>query len=357
MPDADQAGRDDTAEGGSLTGYLPPPPHPPDLVFGDPGDFWRREPKRRYIILFVLTLITTTLTGANFYASFVAGFGSRLPNLTVIQLLLHGLWYSIPVLTILGAHEFGHYLACVYYRVNASLPYFLPLPFPPSGTLGAVIRIRQPVPGKRALFDIGIAGPLAGFVVLVPVLLFGVMMSEVGPVGNGGQLEFGEPLLFKLVAWAVLGPIREGQTVYLHPLGFAAWWGMLATALNLFPVGQLDGGHITYAVMGRNSTRVTLVSLVCLVGLTVFASTSWLVWTVLIVVMMGITGPHHPRVWDEDVPLNRERIVLAAVAVVIFILCFTPTPIEIHDLVGGRQEGTAALLRAIRHLPDLRALF
>jgi len=332
------------------------PPVQPRLA--EPDAFWRREPKRRYIVLFLLTLVSTTLAGIGVSLLDVAlqpvvAFKA----LASWQVLGLGLWYSIPVLTILGAHEFGHYLACVYYRVNASLPYFLPLPFPPSGTLGAVIRIRQPVPGKRALFDIGIAGPLAGFVVLVPVLLFGVMMSEVGPVGNGGQLEFGEPLLFKLVAWAVLGPIREGQTVYLHPLGFAAWWGMLATALNLFPVGQLDGGHITYAVMGRNSTRVTLVSLVCLVGLTVFASTSWLVWTVLIVVMMGITGPHHPRVWDEDVPLNRERIVLAAVAVVIFILCFTPTPIEIHDLVGGRQEGTAALLRAIRHLPDLRALF
>src|SRR6188474_2778380 len=207
LPDAEQ---DDTR---SQTFFVPPFPRPEE-----PDEFWRREPKRRYIIWFLLTFASTTLV----FTPIPLDPGFRI-LLDEPGRLLEGLWYSVPVLTILGAHEFGHYLACVYYRVNASLPYFLPLPFPPSGTLGAVIRIRQPVPGKRALFDIGIAGPLAGFVVLVPVLLFGVMMSEVGPVGNGGQLEFGEPLLFKLVAWAVLGPIREGQTVYLHPLGFAAW--------------------------------------------------------------------------------------------------------------------------------------
>ena len=337
--------QDDTR---AVTSFVPPAM--PRLA--EPDSFWRREPKRRYIIWFLLTFASTTLVATPIPLD--PGFSALLQQ---PSLLLQGLWYSLPVLAILGAHEFGHYFACVYYRVSASLPYFIPFPFTPSGTLGAVIRIRQPIPGKRPLFDIGIAGPLAGFVVLIPVLFIGVMMSEVGPVGNGGQVEFGEPLLFKLVAWMMLGPIADGQTVYLHPLGFAAWWGMLATALNLFPVGQLDGGHITYAVLGRNSTRVSLAALLCLVALTVFASTSWLVWTVLIVVMMGVTGPHHPRVWDEDVPLNRERIILAAVAMIVFALCFTPNPIEFHDLVGASHEGSVAGLPILRALPDLRALF
>jgi membrane-associated protease RseP (regulator of RpoE activity) len=341
------------------SGSLPTPEHdetraqtffaPPFPRAQEPDQFWRREPKRRYVIWFLLTFVTTTFAGIG-----VSALDVMLQPIVAYKALAStpvlalGLWYSIPVLLILGAHEFGHYFACVYYRVNASLPYFLPLPFPPSGTLGAVIRIRQPIPGKRALFDIGIAGPLAGFVALIPVLLLGVMMSEVGPMGSGGQFEFGEPVLFKLVAWFVFGPLPEGATVYLHPLGFAAWWGMLATALNLFPIGQLDGGHITYAVLGRHSTRVSLAALVILVGLTVFASISWLVWTVLIVAMMGMTGPHHPRVPDEDVPLNRERIVLAGVAVVVFVLCFTPTPLEIHDLVRGAEPGAVtAFLRPV----------
>ena len=317
---------------GALDAFAAAPSMPPPLL--EPGEFWRREPKRRYIILFLLTLVSTTMVGT---------WASGYPPDVVLgspTLLVHGLWYSVPVLAILGAHEFGHYFACVYYRVNASLPYFIPLPLPPSGTLGAVIRIRQPLPGKRALFDIGIAGPLAGFVVLVPVLFAGLMMSEVVtiPASLHGRLieEYGEPLLLKFFAWTIFGPIAEDQVLFLHPLGMAAWWGMLATSLNLFPVGQLDGGHITYAVLGPLSTRISLITLVCLIGLTIFASVSWLVWTVLIVVMMGFIGPRHPRVWDEDVPLDRSRVILAVVALLVFVLCFTPTPIEVQELVGRR---------------------
>src|SRR5688572_25932716 len=178
--------QDDTR---AVTSFVPPAT--PRLA--EPDSFWRREPKRRYIIWFLLTFITTTLAGLqlgihNIHK--VLGSAALLKEVTSPEVLAIGLWYSIPVLAILAAHEFGHYFACVYYRVNASLPYFLPLPFPPSGTLGAVIRIRQPVPGKRALFDIGIAGPLAGFVVLLPVLLVGVMLSTVGPIGNGGPVEY-----------------------------------------------------------------------------------------------------------------------------------------------------------------------
>src|SRR5690242_353779 len=171
------------------------------IILPPPASVARREPKLRYIILFLLTLATTTLVGAGHWASFVIGFTSQTLAESGLTLLLHGLWYSLSILAILGAHEFGHYYACRYYGVDSSLPYFLPVPpqfF--TGTLGAVIRIRQPIPGKRALFDIGIAGPIAGFVVAVPLLLIGMHLSDVVQIPqhfNGDLLELGEPLLFK----------------------------------------------------------------------------------------------------------------------------------------------------------------
>ena len=314
------------------------PDLPPHLL--ESGEFWRREPKLRYIVLFVLTLVTTTLTGADFYASFAYGFTGNAPaDISITDLILKGFWYSVPVLAILGAHEFGHYFACVYYRVNASLPYFLPFPGFLTGTLGAVIRIRQPIPGKRALFDIGIAGPIAGFVVTVPALLLGMMMSRVivvPPTFRGDVIEFGEPLLLQFMAWLVFGSLPDNETLVLHPMGFAAWFGMLATALNLFPIGQLDGGHISYAVFGRRSTLITLAAVCVLILLSVFVSYSWVVWTVLTVVLLLVIGPRHPSVWDEEVPLDRTRLWLALFALFMFVTCFTPAPVEFSDLVGTR---------------------
>jgi membrane-associated protease RseP (regulator of RpoE activity) len=317
----------------------------PELPSGSPLSwaavevpFWRREPRTRYIVLFLLTLVTTTLVGATHYGGYEVEFTDK-PLEISSALVLHGLLYSIPVLAILGAHEFGHYLACVFYRINASLPYFLPMPFFPFGTLGAVIRIRQPIPGKRALFDIGVAGPLAGFVVTVPVLLVGMTLSKVIPIPgsfSGQVIEFGEPLLLKGFAWLTFGSLPDGHTIVLHPLGFAAWFGMFATALNLLPVSQLDGGHIAYAVLGRKSTALTLGTIICLVGLATLVSSFWVMWTVLLVVMLFALGPHHPRVVDEDIPLDRTRMWLAALSLVVFILCFTPAPIELLDLVPGR---------------------
>ena len=305
---------------------LPPPlyPRPP-------------EPRVRYIVLFLLTLGTTTFVGAEHWASFVVGFTSNTLAESGGALLLHGLWYSLSILGILGAHEFGHYYACRYYQVDSSLPYFLPVP-PPffTGTLGAVIRIRQPIPGKRALFDIGIAGPIAGFVVAVPLLLIGMHMSDVVRIPehfDGDLLELGEPLLFKAATWLTFGHVPDGYTVNMHPMAFAAWFGMLATALNLFPIGQLDGGHISYAVLGRRSTVVTLVMVGCLIGLT-FVSTSWIVWTVLTIGMLVVFGPRHPRTFDEEIPLDRARLWLALFAVLMFVLCFTPTPIGVSDILG-----------------------
>jgi membrane-associated protease RseP (regulator of RpoE activity) len=300
----------------------PVPPRPP-------------RPSRWHLILFLLTVVTTMLAGAEHFASFQIDFGSRAPDLSTTRFLLNGLWYSASILAILGAHEFGHYYACRLYRVEASLPYFLPAPLPLTGTLGAFIRIRQPIPGKRELFDIGIAGPIAGFIVAIPVLLVGMSLSRVTalPADTRGFIELGEPLLFKAAAWLFWGTPPEGYSINLHPMAFAAWFGLLATALNLFPIGQLDGGHIAYAVLGRKSTLVTLGTVACLVGLT-FVSSSWIVWTVLTVVMLISFGPRHPRTVDEDVPLDRTRLWFAVAALVMFILCFTPTPIEPFGVVS-----------------------
>jgi membrane-associated protease RseP (regulator of RpoE activity) len=297
----------------------------------------RPEPKLRYILLFLATFLTTTSSGMLHYEAFLIGFTNQQLSMSLVDLAVRGLWYSVPILLILGSHEFGHYFACRYYRVDASLPYFLPVPLLLTGTLGAVIRIRQPLPGKRALFDIGIAGPIAGFLVVIPVLVLGMYLSKVIPVPpqfTGTVIEFGEPMLFQAATWLRFGSVADGFTVSMHPMVFAAWFGMLATAMNLFPVGQLDGGHICYAVFGRRSTFITVAVVAALVGLT-FWSRFWILWTVLTVVMLIVFGPRHPQVWDEDVPLDRTRLWLALFAFLMFVLCFTPAPIELRDLVPG----------------------
>jgi membrane-associated protease RseP (regulator of RpoE activity) len=252
----------------------------------------------------------------------------------VRSLILRGFWYSGTILAILGCHELGHYFACRYYDVDASLPFFLPAPLPLTGTLGAFIRIREPIPAKRMLFDIGIAGPIAGFVVAVPALFIGLAMSHVvriPPHFTGAEL--GEPLLFKLASWLVWGNPPRGYSINMHPVAFAAWFGLLATALNLFPIGQLDGGHISYSVLGRKSSNVTLTMIAAAIVLTYY-SASWLVWTGLMLVMLAVFGRHHPPVPDEDVPLDRTRMILALVALAMFVLCFTPAPISSLDAIG-----------------------
>ncbi len=282
-----------------------------------------------HALLFVATLVTTTWVGMRYCASFQFFLHGAKADFSFPTLFAGGISYSLALLAILGAHEMGHYLACVHYKVNASLPFFLPVP-PPfiAGTMGAFIKIRAPIRSKRQLFDIGIAGPLAGFVVAVPVLLVGLMLSPVVPVPKGiGADTFADPLLFQLANWLLIGPIRDGMMLAGHPLIFAAWFGCLATSLNLFPIGQLDGGHISYAVFGRHSTKLTYVALATAVALT-FVSVSWMAWTVLIAVMLYALGPRHPRTEDEEVPVGRARIILAVVALIVLVLCFMPKPID-----------------------------
>ncbi len=304
---------------------------PPEYVWLPRRKFQDR--RWLHLLLFVLTVGVTTLVGMDHYASFVSDFGTTPLALDTAALALRGFWYSGTILAILGCHELGHYFACRYYDVDASLPFFLPAPLPLTGTLGAFIRIREPIPSKQMLFDIGIAGPIAGFVVAVPALILGMAMSHVVVFPpNLEGMSLGEPLLFKGAAWLFFGTPAEGYTINLHPVAFAAWFGMLATALNLFPIGQLDGGHISYAVLGRKSSHVTLLMIGCAVVLTWF-SLSWLVWTTMMVVMLFMFGRHHPSTFDEDVPLDSARKWLALFALVMFVLCFTPTPIEPLELI------------------------
>jgi membrane-associated protease RseP (regulator of RpoE activity) len=309
---------------------LPEPPLQP--AFTAPQKFQDRG--WLHLTLLVLTIASTTLIGADHYAAFLSDFLRQPVTLDVAKLLLNGFWYSGTILLILGAHELGHYLACRYYQVDASLPFFIPMPIVLTGTLGAFIKIREPIPTKRMLFDIGIAGPLAGFLFAVPALFIGVAMSPIVEVPDElAGYSLGEPLLFQAAVWLVWGAVREGYSLNMHPMAFAAWFGLLATALNLFPVGQLDGGHISYAVLGRRSTAVTLGSICIAICLTFF-STSWLVWTFLLVAMTLVMGPRHPRTIDEDVPLDPPRFWLAVVALVIFVVCFTYNPIEPTELLG-----------------------
>ena len=308
---------------------LPEPPLPP--VFTSRRKFQDR--RWLHLTLLLLTIASTTLIGADWYVAFLTDFLRRPVSIDRTALLLNGFWYSGTILLILGAHELGHYLACRYYQVDASLPFFIPMPLVLTGTLGAFIRIREPIPTKRMLFDIAIAGPLAGFVFAVPALFIGISMSPVVTLPpNLSGFELGEPLLFQAATWLMWGSIPDGYTLNMHPMSFAAWFGLLATSLNLFPIGQLDGGHISYAVLGRRSTAVTIGSICIAIGLSYFSS-SWVVWTLLLVTMTAMMGPRHPRTVDEDTPLDATRKWLALVAVVVFVLCFTYNPIEPLDLV------------------------
>jgi membrane-associated protease RseP (regulator of RpoE activity) len=274
----------------------PPPPPPPKF----------QHKLALPILLFVVTLLSTWFVG--------------------------GAWYAFAILLILGAHEFGHYFACRWHNVDCTLPFFLPAPFLlMTGTLGAVIRIREPFPSRRALFDIGVAGPLAGFVTLLPFLVIGIYWSTVDVIPPSGDLQvwLGEPWLFQGLARLIHGPLLDGTDIFIHPLGFAAWFGMLATALNLLPFGQLDGGHLSYAVFGPRSRYFSMVTLGLVVCLAWF-STSWIVMAIMLSAMAYFMGFRHPAPIDDWTPLGRGRIIVALIALAILIGCFTPEPISIN---------------------------
>jgi membrane-associated protease RseP (regulator of RpoE activity) len=298
----------------------------------------RRKPRPYWLHLLLLlgTMLTTLIVGAQLQENFRHGLpaftlGSELMPLfrpTWIwqhpTRLIMGVPFSAALMTILLAHELGHFLLCEKYGVNATLPFFIPAPTL-IGTMGAFIRIKSSIGSRRALFDIGIAGPIAGFVVAIPLLLLGLALSKpLVPVIGKESLDVGFPLVFHIahrVLAAVSGNAIPLRQLALHPIAVASWVGMFATALNLLPGGQLDGGHIIYAVAPRAHKWITRTTVIVLALMSAFWL-GWMVWAVI----LGVTGWRHPAVapWPN---LDPRRRAISLVAVALLLLTIVPAPI------------------------------
>lgn len=278
------------------------------------------------LLLFVLTVLSTLAAGYLISGSFP--FITFNPFLRPLR-LLDGVPFSFTLIAILGTHEFGHYFTARYYGASVSLPFFIPAP-PPIflfGTMGAVIRMRSPARDRNSLFDIAVAGPLAGLVVAIPALFLGLQWSRVAKVmPDQGALMFGDSLLMRLLTWMVFGPIPAGMDVFVHPVALAGWVGLFVTALNLFPVGQLDGGRIAYALVGARHRQVSIAALVGLAVLgAVFQSANWIVFGALILLLMGV---HHAAPLDDLTPVSRGRYVLGVFCLLLLIALIPPVPIS-----------------------------
>jgi membrane-associated protease RseP (regulator of RpoE activity) len=290
------------------------------------------------ILLFGLTVVSAFFVGITWSLSFKYGdavnqdfpfsLGERFfkdPEVISLSVL-----YSAVLITILLGHELGHYLTCRRYRIDATLPYFIPAPTL-IGTLGAFIKIKSPITRKQQLFDIGAAGPLAGFVLALPALFIGLSLSKVVPaLPRDESLVFGEPILLKIITGLLFKNIPPGSDILLHPVAFAGWVGILVTAFNLFPMGQLDGGHIFFALVGRKAVHLAKFFLGVFVVMGIFFWVGWFVWALLILLL----GLKHPPVFDEHVPLSPGRKVVGVLIVVIFILSFIPDPVRGLNLFG-----------------------
>lgn len=290
------------------------------------------------VLLFILTLGSTWWVGTSWGVNFLyAGKFSADPNVPALtdmardpRVIVLGAVYAVVLMAILLAHELGHYLMCRRFGLSATLPFFVPAPSL-IGTLGAYIKIRAPVTRKRRLFDIGAAGPLAGFVLAVPALMAGLALSKAYPAVpiEGETIIFGEPLLLTLGAKLFLKGAGPGMEIAFHPVAFAGWVGILVTALNLLPLGQLDGGHIVYAVFGRRSRLISKIVMALLVVLGIFIWAGWLIWFFLLLIM----GLRHPMVYDESEPLGRKRILIAAAIGLIFFMSFIPAPVQGYNMI------------------------
>jgi membrane-associated protease RseP (regulator of RpoE activity) len=275
--------------------------------------------------LFLATVFTTLWAGA--YASRSRpGQGAWEFLLSDPLSLLNGIPFAATLLGILVTHELGHYVLSRIHRVPASLPLFIPGPPHFIGTFGAIIRIRGPIMSRKALFDIGVAGPLAGFAVALVALVIGLRLSTVVLDQGHFGLRLGEPLLLQFASWMVVGPLPQGYDVVLHPIGFAAWLGIFVTSLNLIPIGQLDGGHVAYALWGERQRTVALAMLPILLVLGFVGWPGWFLWAG----MAGIWGFAHPPVQDPETVLGPTRIWVGRLALAIFVLTFAPIPFSLR---------------------------
>lgn len=270
--------------------------------------------KKIHLVLFLVTFFTTTAAGA---------IQSGHNPLKSLGSFAKGLPFSITLMGILLAHELGHYFMSRYHRVLVTLPYFIPAPSL-IGTFGAFIKIKSPMPNKKVLFDIGIAGPLSGMVICLPVLVFGLLHSHVEniPIPKGG-ISLGSSLILELLTRIIWGDLPKDTQIILHPIAFAGWIGLFVTALNLMPIGQLDGGHVAYAFLGeRFHAIISRLLLALLVVLGVFAWEGWFIWALLLFFL----GLRHPSPINPFIDLDRKRKVIGVLGLIIFISTFMPMP-------------------------------
>lgn len=284
-----------------------------------------RNRNRLALGLFLATCVCTTWAWPNWF-----GYGPVASDAsvidTIVAIVTQGLRYSIPVMLILISHEMGHYLQARRYGVPASLPFFIPMPFGPLGTMGAVIVQGAGVADRKQMFDIAVSGPLAGLVLALPIAWFGVAEASVVPKAvafSPGNIHFGDPLLLTWMTRAIHGTDQE---LLLTPLLFAGWVGIFITALNLIPIGQLDGGHILYCLIGR---RQHLIAMLVLAGAVGFMFITQNFNYILIVMLLLVFGPRHPPTANDAVPLGWVRIVLGWVTLGFILVGFTPVPIDL----------------------------
>lgn len=264
------------------------------------------------VILFLITVFSTLVAGT---------LQQGINPLEYPFSIWMGVPFSFTLLMILGAHEFGHYFMSRRHHIDVTLPFFIPAPSF-IGTFGAFIKMKSPIMDRRILLDIGAAGPLAGLIVAVPFLLVGLHFSEVRVETVDSGINLGTSLLFSLLSWIVHGFLPDEANLVLHPVAFSGWIGLLVTSLNLLPAGQLDGGHVAYAVLGSKQRLVAKVVIVVLIVLGIFGWIGWLVWAAILVFM----GIYHPPVVYDWIPLDRRRKNVGWISLAIFVLTFTPAP-------------------------------
>lgn len=277
--------------------------------------YGKRHPERVpyvNIVLLLMTAATTLVAGA---------LQQGVDPIAEPGRLWEGLPFSVTLLFILGSHEFGHYFVSRRHGVEVTLPYFIPAPSF-IGTFGAFIKMKSPIMDRRVLLDIGAAGPIAGMIAAVPVVVAGLIVSEVRPGAAEGGIELGTSLLFAFLNWVVHGYIPDEANIILHPVAFSGWIGLLVTSLNLLPVGQLDGGHVAYAILGRRQRKVAAAVIALLFVLGVIGWSGWLIWVALLVLL----GIYHPPVVYEWVTLDRKRRVVGWMTLALFVATFTPVP-------------------------------